>query len=58
VLPVVTDVTRRSGVNHLRDEAIWKFGRVDVWVNNTGRGFTRKVESLTDDDSRLPLVLL
>lgn len=52
-LTVVTDVTRRTEVERLRDEAIRKFGRVDVWVNNAGRGFTKKVEDLTDDDVRL-----
>jgi len=30
-LPVVTDVTRREEVEHLRDEAIRAFGHVDVW---------------------------
>ena len=45
-----TDVTRRQDVNRLRDEALRTFGGVDVWVNNAGRGITRKVLELTDDD--------
>jgi NADP-dependent 3-hydroxy acid dehydrogenase YdfG len=49
-LPVVTDVTRRDEVNHLRDEALHAFGAVDVWVNNAGRGITRPVLDLTDAD--------
>ncbi len=49
-LPVVTDVTRRDEVERLRDEAVRAFGRVDVWVNNAGRGISRPVMELTDDD--------
>ncbi len=49
-LAVVTDVTRRSDVEHLRDEALRAFGHVDVWINNAGRGIGRPVLDLTDDD--------
>lgn len=49
-LPVVTDVTRRADVDHLRDEALRAFGHVDVWVNNAGRGIGRQVLDLTDED--------
>jgi short-subunit dehydrogenase len=49
-LAVVTDVTRRSDVEHLRDEALRAFGHVDVWVNNAGRGIGRPVLDLTDED--------
>lgn len=47
-LAVVTDVRRRADVDRLRDEALRAFGRVDVWVNNAGRGITRPVLDLTD----------
>ncbi len=47
-LCVVTDVTHRSDVEHLRDLALEKYGHVDVWVNNAGRGITKKVMELTD----------
>jgi NADP-dependent 3-hydroxy acid dehydrogenase YdfG len=47
---VPTDVTRREDINHLRDHAIAAFGRVDVWVNNAGRGINRNVLDLTDED--------
>jgi short-subunit dehydrogenase len=49
-LVVETDVTRRRDVERLRDAALAKFGRFDVWVNNAGRGITRPVLELTDDD--------
>jgi NADP-dependent 3-hydroxy acid dehydrogenase YdfG len=45
---VVTDVTRRTEVEHLRDEALAIFGAVDVWVNNAGRGINASVLELTD----------
>lgn len=49
-LVVKTDVTKRVDVERLRDEAIRKYGRVDVWINNAGRGITKPVLSLTDQD--------
>jgi NADP-dependent 3-hydroxy acid dehydrogenase YdfG len=50
VITVCTDVTRRSDVNRLCDEALRGFGKVDVWVNNAGRGITRPVLELTDQE--------
>jgi NAD(P)-dependent dehydrogenase (short-subunit alcohol dehydrogenase family) len=47
---VPTDVTKRTEVNRLRDAAIAKFGHIDVWINNAGRGITRDVLDLTDED--------
>jgi NADP-dependent 3-hydroxy acid dehydrogenase YdfG len=47
---VETDVTRRSDVARLSDRAIAEFGGYDVWINNAGRGITRQVLDLTDDD--------
>jgi NADP-dependent 3-hydroxy acid dehydrogenase YdfG len=49
-LPVVTDVTRRGDVERLAKAALERFGRIDVWVNNAGRGISRSVADLTDDD--------
>src|SRR5215468_2086736 len=49
-LAVPTDVTRRGDVDRLRDRALEAFGRVDAWINNAGRGITRSVQELTDDD--------
>ena len=49
-LAVVADVTKRSDVEHLCSAALERFGRIDVWVNNAGRGISRAVAELTDDD--------
>jgi short-subunit dehydrogenase len=49
-LIVPADVTVRAEVDRIRDEAIAKFGRVDVWVNNAGRGISKPVLELTDAD--------
>jgi len=49
-LAVITDVTRRADVEQLRDRALAQFGQIDVWVGNAGRGITRHVSQLTDDD--------
>jgi NADP-dependent 3-hydroxy acid dehydrogenase YdfG len=49
-LAVVTDVTKRGDVEHLSKVALDRFGRIDVWVNNAGRGISRSVAELNDDD--------
>ncbi len=49
-LVVVTDVRKRADVDRLRDQALAKFGGIDVWVNNAGRGISRKVLDLTESD--------
>jgi NADP-dependent 3-hydroxy acid dehydrogenase YdfG len=47
---VVGDVTRREDVQRALDAAVARFGHVDVWVNNAGRGISRPLLALTDDD--------
>ncbi len=47
---VQADVTRREDVARILAVAIERFGKVDAWVNNAGRGISRTVEELTDDD--------
>jgi short-subunit dehydrogenase len=49
-LAVVGDMTRRADVEHVSAEAIAALGGYDVWVNNAGRGITRQVLDLSDDD--------
>ena len=49
-LAVQADVTRREDVARLAATAVDRFGHVDAWVNNAGRGITRGILELTDDD--------
>src|SRR5215831_16466355 len=49
-LPVVADVTKRADVERIVQAGLAQFGRIDVWINNAGRGITRPVAELTDDD--------
>jgi NAD(P)-dependent dehydrogenase (short-subunit alcohol dehydrogenase family) len=49
-LVVPTDVTRRSDLERLREHTLAQFGQLDVLVNNAGRGITRNVSELTDED--------
>ena len=49
-LAVVADVTSRADVERVVAEALARFGHVDVWVNNAGRGITRQPSELTDAD--------
>lgn len=47
-IAVPTDATNRREVERLRDAALERFGAIDVWVNNAGRGLTVPVSQLTD----------
>ena len=47
----VADVTDRAQVRRVVQEAVAHFGRIDVWVNNAGRGLTRAPSQLTDEDA-------
>lgn len=49
LLLVPADVTRRADVNRIRDEALARFGEIDVWINNAGRGINAPVLELTDE---------
>lgn len=49
-LCVIADVTKRADVVRAREAAMQKFGRIDVWMNNAGRGCTcPSFSALTDD---------
>lgn len=50
VAVVVADVTKKDQVKNVFDRAIARFGRVDVWINNAGRGISRLPSELTDED--------
>ena len=47
---VVADVTRREEVRRVVSEAVARFGRIDVWVNNVGQGISRLPSQLTGED--------
>ncbi len=49
-LGIVADVTQRSQVESVLTQAVARFGHVDVWVNNVGRGISRMPSALTDAD--------
>jgi NADP-dependent 3-hydroxy acid dehydrogenase YdfG len=49
-LAVPTDVTRREEVERAMALALERFGHVDAWINNAGRGITRPLEAVTDED--------
>ncbi len=49
-LVVVADVTKRADHERVLAGAISRFGHVDVWVNNAGRGMSIPTQHLTDDD--------
>jgi len=49
-LATVADVGRREEVRRVVAEALARFGRIDVWVNNVGRGISRAPSELTDED--------
>jgi NAD(P)-dependent dehydrogenase (short-subunit alcohol dehydrogenase family) len=49
-LVVTCDVTKRADVGRALAEAVARFGHVDAWINNAGRGITRPVSELSDED--------
>lgn len=50
VVAAVGDVTVRGNVEGISKAAIGQFGGYDVWINNAGRGMTRQVLELSDED--------
>lgn len=46
----VADVTRREDLEAVVSATLRSRGHIDVWVNNAGRGITRLVSQLTDQD--------
>jgi short-subunit dehydrogenase len=49
-LAVAADMTSRTDVRRTVQEALARFGRIDVWVNNVGQGITCAPSQLTDED--------
>ncbi|MFY7921663.1 MAG: SDR family NAD(P)-dependent oxidoreductase [Gemmatimonas sp.] len=50
VVTVTADVTVRGQVDDVVETTLAQYSRLDVWVNNVGRGITRAPSALTDDD--------
>jgi NAD(P)-dependent dehydrogenase (short-subunit alcohol dehydrogenase family) len=50
--PHVTDVTDREQVDALVADTVERFGRLDVMVNNAGRGLRARVDQTTDEQMR------
>jgi NAD(P)-dependent dehydrogenase (short-subunit alcohol dehydrogenase family) len=49
-LGVLADVTVRADVARVARAGLAKFGQIDVWINNAGRGISRSVLDLSDED--------
>jgi NADP-dependent 3-hydroxy acid dehydrogenase YdfG len=47
---VAADMEVRADVRAVADYGLQHFDRIDVWMNNVGRGITRPPSQLTDDD--------
>ena len=48
--PLVGDVTKREDVERVVQATLARFGHIDAWVNNAGRGISRMPSELTDAD--------
>lgn len=54
---LVADMTKREDVKRVVDETISRHGRIDVWINNVGRGISRVPTELTDEDLDLMMLI-
>ncbi|MER7702447.1 oxidoreductase [Kitasatospora sp. NPDC097605] len=52
LLAVALDVTDEAGVREAVAAAVERFGRIDVLVNNAGRGLVGAVEEASDEEAR------
>jgi len=54
---IVADMTNRDDVKRVVKESIERFGHIDVWINNVGRGISRMPSVLTDEDIDLMMLI-
>ena len=54
---LVADMTNREDVKRVVDEAIARHGRIDVWINNVGRGISKLPTELKDEDVDLMMLI-
>jgi len=47
---VVADASRREDVRRIVESVLARFGHIDVWINNAGRGISLPPSRLTDED--------
>src|ERR1044072_4697687 len=47
---VVADVTSRADVQRISQTTLERHGNIELWINNAGRGITRRVSELSDAD--------
>ncbi|MFF8603222.1 oxidoreductase [Streptomyces sp. NPDC015232] len=52
LVPVALDVTDGAGIDATVADVVARFGRIDVLVNNAGRGLVGAVEETTDQELR------
>lgn len=50
VLFLQTDVSKPEDIQRLMDETIARWGAIDIWVNNVGTHFYRKIENIAVED--------
>jgi short-subunit dehydrogenase len=51
-IPVDADVSQKSEVRRIANDAIERFGRIDTWVNNAGVSVYGKLMEVSDEDHR------
>jgi short-subunit dehydrogenase len=51
-LAIVTDMTKPEDVKNLINQTKEKFGRIDVLINNAGRGYQQPIETIDLDEYR------
>jgi NAD(P)-dependent dehydrogenase (short-subunit alcohol dehydrogenase family) len=52
VLPLLADVTQEADAHHVVDVALARFGRLDILINNAGRGMQHVSETFITEPTR------